>query len=106
MVDHALVLACATARPLLSVEGPIKNVVHSPRLGAVESTAFDSWQELLKGGDVGGVHLHIAARKERVQFSAALIASAVLCYSVDEFIDSRRLRQFRDLVAEPLGFLF
>ena len=106
MVDHPLVLACAIARPLLSVEGPVENIVHSPRFGAVESSAFDSWQELLEGGDVGGVHLHITARKERVQFGAALIASAVLCYSVNELIDSRRLRQLRDLVAEPLGFLF
>ena len=53
-----------------------------------------------------GRHLHIPTGELGVEFRAAFLTPAVLNYGVDELIDSRRLRQLRDLVAEPLGFLF
>lgn len=105
-LDHALVLAGAVARLLPCAEGPVEYLIHSFRLGAVEPALLDGWQQTLEGGYILRSHLHVATGKHGVQFRAALIAPAVLHYGVDELINSRRLRQLCDLVAEPLGFVF
>ena len=106
MSGEALVLTGARARLRVGVEGAVVDSEERLRLLPIEAVVLDAGQELLVEFGVLGAHGHVLPGEVFVEFGLTLLASAVLHDAVDELIDSRRLREFRDFVSQSFGFLF
>ena len=105
-LDHLLVLARAVAGLGRSVEGPVEYVVHHFDLLAVEASTFNGRLKLRPLPGVLLAHLDLPPGEHLVQLLLPVVAAAVLHDAVDELIDARRLREFRDPVAQSFGFVF
>jgi len=73
---------------------------------AVQTAPLNSWEQLLVSRYVLLGHLHVPTGEEGVELRAAFLTPAVLYHGFYGLINSRRLRELRDLVAESLGVAF
>lgn len=105
-LDHIAILAPAIAGLGRSVEGPVEYVVHHFDLLAVEASTFNGRLKLRPLPGVLLAHLDLPPGEHLVEFLLPVVAAAVLDHFVHELIDARRLREFRDPVAQSFGFVF
>ena len=105
-LDHLLVLARAVAGLRRSVEGSIEYVVHDFDFLSIEATPLHRWLKLRPLPRVLLGHLHVAPREYFIELLLPVLSAAILHNLVDQPIDARRLREFRDPVAQSLGFVF
>ena len=105
-LHHLLVLARAIAGLRRGVEGSVEYVVHDFDFLTIEAAPLHRGLKLRPLLRILLAHLHVAPREHLIELLPSVLAAAILHDLMDQLIDARRLREFCDLVAQSLGFVF
>ena len=85
---------------------PVVDLVHDFPLGAVQPPPLHGDLHPLPHLRVALVHLHVPPWEHLIELLLPVLTSAVLDYGVDQLINPGCFGELRDLVAQPLGFVF